>query len=257
MQALMILHIEKNFSNVTLPMRMPAPDGVNSLIAVICTFVRTVHSTNFCPVLLQADRLQPEWCRRNTGQCYGPDDNPNGPPPATSTTTPATTTTESHEQPGSGEATIGGSSSLLLLGVAVSWTLYPSWHHWCNIALKRLLCFWVRRTWTLRLSRNLSRTCETKQALCTRITCGSLTALKEYTESLLSFTPSFSSWTARRWTAQITVLKLLPAMREDVHRCLKKRRYKVKVWRSLCHPRWQKIKYSRWNECVLQRSQRT
>ncbi len=40
---------------------------------------------------IQADRLQPEWCRQNSGQCYDSGDNPHD---ATSTTSPTTTTEE-------------------------------------------------------------------------------------------------------------------------------------------------------------------
>ncbi len=38
---------------------------------------------------IQADRLQPEWCRQNSGQCYDSGDNPHD---KTSTTSPITTT---------------------------------------------------------------------------------------------------------------------------------------------------------------------
>ena len=43
---------------------------------------------------VRADRLQPEWCRQNGGQCYVAEDNPHAPPPPEPTTTEGSTTAE-------------------------------------------------------------------------------------------------------------------------------------------------------------------
>ena len=67
---------------------------------------------------VRADRLQPEWCRQNTGQCYGSDDNPNGPPPSTEDPHARTTTEEPTVEPESGAQNLGGISMFVAVVVA-------------------------------------------------------------------------------------------------------------------------------------------
>ncbi len=80
---------------------------------------RTILLTSWIYLHPQADRLQPEWCRQNSGQCYVGANNPHGPPPEATTAEPEPVSEAEKDDGGADSARVAATALVASLTMAV------------------------------------------------------------------------------------------------------------------------------------------